>query len=556
MNAISAYGRSLYALLPEIYRQRDAHEPAADPNHLLRYLDSHGVLLDLVRGTLEQMYADHFPDIPDSGRSCQAWIVPYLADLVGAAPVSPFADGQRDEVANAIRWSKRKGTLAAVQEIVEQVALSEAEIQEGWQRIVVYARPDDTILPAVFYGQAPHPIDAVLADPDPTAPFTAINPQIAARHPGLRAATVDLRETSRAIQAAPSAMGAHATRFNNAPSNWPRDDNAPVQPAPAPTGWRQDQPHGAPCFPDSYEDVSQRIVDMRSTDLAGTPGPHHPKALVLYMPPPFGLCPPNSVTVSWPANPGDWNNHPYLERIEPSADNPGRLIIRNKTAASVLITSNFTIGPTGSMAVPAGVTLELEKLRFDGTLTLAAGAAALNRCAVREFAFASDTNVRSLRASSVLFSKISGGNADVELEFCTILDAVTAAAKLKASETIFPDGVSADSIACARYSRLPPAILDPDIVGLSPATNTGAAPLFVSKVFCTPGAGVLRPDANAALIGGAEDGTEMGAYHDWRYNALRTAILRKLIDYLPLGVQPVIVWDPRLLATPPALTTS
>ena len=73
-----------------------------------------------------------FPISPRRAASAQSWIIPYLADLVGAAPVSPFADGQRDEVANAIRWSKRKGTLVAVEEIIETIALSEAELQEGW----------------------------------------------------------------------------------------------------------------------------------------------------------------------------------------------------------------------------------------------------------------------------------------------------------------------------------------------------------------------------------------------------------------------------------------
>lgn len=609
-----AYGRTLYALLPEIYRQRDAHEPAGDPGHLLRYLDSHGLLLDLVRGTLEQMYADHFPDVPDAGRSCQAWIVPYLADLVGTTPVSPFADGQRDEVANAIRWSKRKGTFVAVQDIVEKVARSETELQEGWKRVIVSARPDDIVLPATFFGltyssvpsaiprvndpgpSAPNPIDAVLANPDSTAPFTSVNPQVAARHPGLRAATIDTRVPSRAIQAQPGEMGARATRFNTALSNWPRDDNAPAAPTPAPTGWRQYEPHGAPCFPDSYEDVSQRTVDVRTGDAAGVYGRYHPKTLIIYMPPPFGLCPPlpsgplpvplpdpppNPPFVTWPVNDGDWDNHPYLERIVPSDDNPGLLIIRNKTAASVLVqkdltNKDFTIGPAGDIALAPGVTLQLEKLRFDGTLTLAAGSVVLKRCAVREFALATDSNSRSLSANSVLFSRLSGGYAgdikltgnasdlsaikgnadDVELEYCTILDQVATAADLKASEVIFPDGTPGDSIACARYSRLPLDVLDPKVVRLSPATNTGAAPLFVSDVFGMPGAGVLRPDANPALLNGAEDGAEMGAFHDWRYEALRRAILRKLTDYLPLGIVPMIAWDVRLLITPPVLKTS
>ena len=46
----------------------------------------------------------------------------------------------------------------------------------------------------------------------------------------------------------------------------------------------------------------------------------------------------------------------------------------------------------------------------------------------------------------------------------------------------------------------------------------------------------------------------MGAYHDWRYAALRNARSgASSTDFLPLSIRPVIVWDGRLLCTPPAL---
>ncbi len=554
MSTSSAYGRHLYDLLPEIYRERDRNEPQSDPLHLQRYLDSHGVLLDRVRATLEQMYADHFPDVPDAGRPCQAWIVPYLADLVGAVPVSPFADGQRDEVANAIRWSKRRGTLVVIEEIVETVALSEAEIQEGWKRVIVTARPDDTILPATFYGRAPHPIDDVLANPDQSTPYTTVNPRRASHHRGLRIATLDMRMGSRAVQAPIGEMGVEASRFNSALRLWPRDDNAKAEKPSAPIGWRQHEPHGVPCFPGSYEDVSPRTVDMRTPDPMGTVGRYHPKSVIVYLPPPFGLCPPAPTAIAWPSA-SQWAGHEHLERIDPSPLHPGVIVVRNKTAGSVLIQGDLSIGPAGGIALPAGVTLRLEKLRFDGKLSLSEGAVELERCAVREFAFA-DGGAKSLKARSVLFGAVTGDGAKAELEYCTILERVTGTAQLNASEVIFPDDTPADSIVCARYSRLPPGILNPNIERLGPKTNTGTPPIFVSKDFCTPGAGVLKPETGRALLEGAEDGTEIGAYHDWRYAVLRTAVARKLGDYLPLGMRPVIAWDARLLKTPPTLKNS
>jgi hypothetical protein len=509
------------------------------------YLDAHGLLLDRVRSTLEQLYADHFPDVPTQGRVCQGWIIPYLADLVGASPVSPFADGRRDEVANAIRWSKRKGTLVAVEELIETVALSEAEIHEGWRRIIVTARPDDTILPATGYGEPPHPIDALLADP--AQPFSSVNPQQAAAHPGIRTATIDLRVPSRAVRAERGEAGADESQFGIALRLWPRDDNAPAAARPDPTGWRQYAPHGAPCFPGTYEDVSGRTVDTRTPDPAGRHGRYHPKSLIVYLPPPFGLCAPAPKSVAWPGE-ADWENHEFLERIESEAS-PGVVVIRNKTAESVLITDDLTIGP-GGIALPEGQTLRLEKLRF-GKVTLAGGTVQLERCAVGEFAFGLPDADKILAARSVLFGSVTGGKGIAALEYCTILEAVSAGAMLQASEVIFPDDTPADRIACARYSRLPAAALDDDQPGRRRATNTDVAPLFVAAEFCRPGAGVLRPESSTALLEGAEDGTEMGAYHDWRYGALRNALRSKLADFLPLGIRPVLVWDERLLCTPP-----
>lgn len=569
MSAPSAYGKHLFDLLPEIYRERDRTRPAGRAGHLKDYLDSHGVLVDRVRNTLEQLYADHFPDVPQQGRVCQSWIIPYLADLVGASPVSPFPDGRRDEVAKAVRWSKRKGTLVAVEEIIETVALSEAEIQEGWKRIIVTARPDDSILPATFFGEQVHPIDEILdgrdpthptapaaADQDPASlPFTLVNPQQAAAHPGIRAATVDLRASSRAIRAERGAIGGDESRFNTALRLWPRDDNAPAAKRPDPTGWRQHEPHGAPCFPGSYQDVSLRTVDKRTPDPAGKHGRYHPKSLIIYLPPPFGLCPPEAKSISWPSE-AEWESHKFLERIKPEDSQAGAVVIRNKTAESVLITNDVTISPGADIALAAGQVLRLEKLRFAGKLTLTGGTVQLERCAVGEFAFASADVKTTLNARSVLFGSLTGGGGVADLEFCTILDRVHALACIRASEVIFPDDIAhPEKIVCARYSRLPAAALD-ETADRRRATNTEAAPLFVSGTFCTPGAGVLRPEASTALLEGAEDGTEIGAYHVWRYAALRDAIRTKLADFLPLGIRPVIVWDERLLCTPPKLDST
>src|SRR5688572_13436758 len=122
-------GRQLYQLLPAVYRDRD-NTTAEELGDLGKYLDACGELLDMVHATLEQRLADSFPDNPPDnalhdpplpGRACQAWLLPYFAQLVDARLVSPDPRGQRDEVARAVSWRQRKGTVAGVEEIAQSV---------------------------------------------------------------------------------------------------------------------------------------------------------------------------------------------------------------------------------------------------------------------------------------------------------------------------------------------------------------------------------------------------------------------------------------------------
>jgi hypothetical protein len=62
---------------------------------------------------------------------------------------------------------------------------------------------------------------------------------------------------------------------------------------------------------------------------------------------------------------------------------------------------------------------------------------------------------------------------------------------------------------------------------------------------------VLHHATPPSIRFGAEDGGEMGAYHDRRYALAVEAVRTKLEDFLPLGLQAVLIPDPRLLVAPP-----
>ena len=80
--------------------------------------------------------------------------------------------------------------------------------------------------------------------------------------------------------------------------------------------------------------------------------------------------------------------------------------------------------------------------------------------------------------------------------------------------------------------------------------TTRALPVMFSTKFGERGCGVLHPATPEAIVHGAEDGTEMGAYHGDYLSLLADAIIEKLNDYLPLGKEAVVIPDTRLLDIP------
>jgi hypothetical protein len=180
-------GHDLYRIVPEVYRNRD------ESGDLKAFFGGCGQLLDLVCQTLVQKLADQYPDNPDgglpgpdTGLPCQEWLLPYFADLLDVRLVSPLAEGRRDEISNAIAWRQRKGTLAVIEQISEQIGLRESVLHEGWKRVAMTPRIGKPLLPATAYGYS--------ADPPSTAA------SLAARHPGLPAVTVDFRCSSGAVE--------------------------------------------------------------------------------------------------------------------------------------------------------------------------------------------------------------------------------------------------------------------------------------------------------------------------------------------------------------------
>lgn len=118
----------LYDLLPVIYRLRD--EERGGPLRALLQVIAEQV--QIVEDDIDQLYRNWFIE------TCDDWVVPYIADLIGyrlvaeagAPATSTSVQGQllnralipRREVANTIRYRRRKGALALLEELSRDVA--------------------------------------------------------------------------------------------------------------------------------------------------------------------------------------------------------------------------------------------------------------------------------------------------------------------------------------------------------------------------------------------------------------------------------------------------
>jgi hypothetical protein len=132
----SRIGQELYRLLPAVYRERD--NPAGD---LARYLEACGLLLDGVHGLLKQRLDDAFID------TCQPWLIPYLAELLGVRLVTSSEPEQRIEIANSVAWRQRKGTVSCIRDIVQKLGQMHFKIQEGWRRVATTPRIGMPLIP-------------------------------------------------------------------------------------------------------------------------------------------------------------------------------------------------------------------------------------------------------------------------------------------------------------------------------------------------------------------------------------------------------------------------
>jgi hypothetical protein len=119
----------LYELLPAIYRIRDAEQGSLLRAFMHVIADEVAVLEE----DLAQLYDDQFIE------TCADWVIPYIGDLLSVRALHDVRKGtpysQRAWVANTIRYRRRKGTLAVLEQLALDVTGWSARAVEFFQQL-------------------------------------------------------------------------------------------------------------------------------------------------------------------------------------------------------------------------------------------------------------------------------------------------------------------------------------------------------------------------------------------------------------------------------------
>jgi len=117
----------LYQNLPAVYRLRD-HAEGEPLRALLAVIEQE---LELVDADIEGLYENWFVE------TANEWVLPYIGDLLGVTPLHTIQSAgvfsNRAYVANTLRYRRRKGTAAVLEQLARDVTNWSARVVEFFQ---------------------------------------------------------------------------------------------------------------------------------------------------------------------------------------------------------------------------------------------------------------------------------------------------------------------------------------------------------------------------------------------------------------------------------------
>ncbi len=131
--------KPLYERLPEIYRVKDQEQ--TPPGQLKNYLAIAEHIFNTIQENIESLYDDLFIE------TCDDWVIPYIADLLGTSHLKGDPWTLRADVADTIALRRRKGSLASIERLtynLTQWGVHTVELRENlvWNQHLNHQRPD------------------------------------------------------------------------------------------------------------------------------------------------------------------------------------------------------------------------------------------------------------------------------------------------------------------------------------------------------------------------------------------------------------------------------
>jgi P2-related tail formation protein len=244
----------LLDLVPVHHRSRDL-TPAGEPGPLTSILKAVAGELDLLEKDVQRLYDGWFVE------TCEEWLIPYLADLVGLQEAPPdlgVAVSRRALVANTVAYRRRKGTVAVLEQVTRDVTGWPARAVEHHPRLATSAHVNHVRLDRPAAASTRHAVmtelAAVVSPPTARATLDPFQHTAEVRRIASRRGRYGIRNVGIfpfAVQA--YAVGGESSN-RGAADGWSRTT--------ASGGWRHFDPLGraVPLFaPPRAEEASERL---------------------------------------------------------------------------------------------------------------------------------------------------------------------------------------------------------------------------------------------------------------------------------------------------------
>ncbi|MBL4658862.1 MAG: hypothetical protein JKY19_00770 [Alcanivoracaceae bacterium] len=312
-------------------------------------------------------------------------------------------------------------------------------------------------------------------------------------------------------------------------------------------------------IPGYFDDPSARTIDFRNP--TWRQGHFHPRRILIFSATHAGFFNHYKTLKKFAWGDGLFTNNDFLS-VASVTHIDNKIIVRNRSLNSRkferIIISTVVNLKQNIDGLP--LVWRFEGFVFIRTMKVESGRVELDRCALLAAEIKTVNVIHPVfNANNCLIKKIQTENGLTRLQYCTVLQ-TTITKKLNASDCIF-NGLIGKSLAdktlpgngCIRYSSILPKQQSGDIQYFKVPKLRA---VFYQDLFHLhlTGCGVLHPATPIEIANGAADGSEMGAFHHLHLVARQQAIIKKLIDFIPTGMQAVIIPDNSLNELPGEFT--